>query len=714
MRTFKLSTPFRGLPWAAAAVIMVATLMLEHWYEQQRDQYAQQAFTAIAQDTTNNIKRRMHDHELILRGGAGLWDASDEVSRKEWRQYFDRLSLDEHYPGILGFGYSRILTPEQVPDFERQVQEEGFSSFKVHPPGNRTLYSSILYLEPFSGRNLSAFGYDMYSQKTRRAAMERAVDLNETAMSARVTLVQETDDEEIQAGMLIYVPVYKEGLPVATREERWEALKGFVYSPYRMGDLMKGVGYGDVGFKVFDGNKPDRNKLMYASFGSEDFDGKTARFHSVVTMSFFGRDWTLCYFSRPRFENKYASQAEELILPAGMALALLAFILVHVLINRQQKAEQLARRMTRTIRHNERELQEVKDRQARVLAGSSDGWWEHNLEEDSVYFSERWWSLLGYENDMPEDSTMTLEALMHPNDRARTMAFFKALLSSDEIDFSTEFRLQHKDGHYTPFLSRGMVQRDHNGKAIRISGANTDLTERNRVDEMKRGFVSTVSHELRTPLTSIAGSLTLIDSGALGEIPDPMKPMFEVARLNSERLTLLINDLLDMDKLLAGKMTLELAEYALDSLVDESLKANLGYAEKFSIQLAADRIDPVRINVDALRFQQIISNFISNAIKFSPAGEQVRVHSHVDSNQVTVSITDLGPGIPEEFQERIFQKFSQADTSDTRTKGGTGLGLAIARELAEHMNATVGFDTVQGEGSTFWIKLPCTPAPAQA
>lgn len=233
-----------------------------------------------------------------------------------------------------------------------------------------------------------------------------------------------------------------------------------------------------------------------------------------------------------------------------------------------------------------------------------------------------------------------------------------------------------------------------------------DITERRRVAEMKDAFVSTVSHELRTPLTSIAGSLGLLAGGAGGDLPDKAARLIGIAHSNSQRLVRLINDILDVEKLESGKLVLALSPLDLRDIAARSIDGVRGYAEQMGVTLSLSDGEPAPARGDADRLIQVVTNLLSNAAKFSPSGGEVTVTVIPEARIARLSVADHGPGIPEEFRARIFGKFAQADSTDTRAKGGTGLGLAIAREIAERHGGRLWFESAEGEGATFHLDLP--------
>jgi len=233
-----------------------------------------------------------------------------------------------------------------------------------------------------------------------------------------------------------------------------------------------------------------------------------------------------------------------------------------------------------------------------------------------------------------------------------------------------------------------------------------DISEQTKAERLKNEFISTVSHELRTPLTSISGSLGLIEGGSLGELPERIAKMVSIAYRNSNHLKHLVDDLLDMEKLVSGKMTMEFATISPLSAIEDSVERLNSYAlnRNLSITVEAAREIP-SVRADQTRLEQAFANLLSNAIKFSPDDGRVDVRLVRNEKHLQIRVTDQGPGVPESFRPRIFQKFAQADSSDTRRKGGTGLGLAITREIMEQMGGSVGFESSEGHGATFWLQI---------
>ena len=365
------------------------------------------------------------------------------------------------------------------------------------------------------------------------------------------------------------------------------------------------------------------------------------------------------------------------------------------------------RRSSDRVRASERQLREITDAVPALIAyvdADQRCRFHNRAYQDAFALSSE--DMLG----------KSMRELMEP-------AFYEALrprveevLSGYPVVYERKQRLANGDVrdyvvNYFPCYGEGADE----GKVIGFYSLATDITELKRTDRLKSEFVSTVSHELRTPLTSIRGSLGLVAGGMAGKLPDAAMKLIDIAKNNCERLIRLINDILDIEKIESGKMQLDLQPMALMPLMVQAIAANEGYGLANQVKLALHCDEPgLQVQVEADRLTQVVTNLLSNALKFSPAGGSVDVFVRRAGLGVRVEVRDRGPGIPEEFRKRIFQKFSQADSSDTRQKGGTGLGLNISRAIVERMGGNIGFESRLGEGTTFFFELPLWKEPAVA
>jgi signal transduction histidine kinase len=224
--------------------------------------------------------------------------------------------------------------------------------------------------------------------------------------------------------------------------------------------------------------------------------------------------------------------------------------------------------------------------------------------------------------------------------------------------------------------------------------------------EVKSQFLSTVSHELRTPLTSIMGSLDLVNSGILGEVPEKLKNVIGIAGKNGHRLSNLIDDLLDLQKIEAGEMAFHFKPLDANDLVNEAVESTTGYASKLGIQvITVPCAGECMFMGDHNRLIQVMNNLLSNALKFSDEGGTVKVSVETLDARIRISVHDEGMGIPKDAKDRVFGKFSQVDSSDVRKVGGTGLGLNITKQIVERHNGVIDYVSELGVGTTFYVEF---------
>lgn len=297
--------------------------------------------------------------------------------------------------------------------------------------------------------------------------------------------------------------------------------------------------------------------------------------------------------------------------------------------------------------------------------------------------------------------------LIHPDDVGLVEKYLIQTKGSGEMHW-IEYRFVHpKDGvRWVREVGKPMDISDA-GEVLTSVGGTYDVTEQKRLEQLKNEFISTVSHELRTPLTSIVGSLGLAKSGQFGEVLPKIQHMLDIAYDNSTRLAQLTNDILDMDKIMSDGLSLNIAPTNVVSMVHEALSLNKGYGDLLKVTFNATMLDDeVTVNGDKDRIVQVLSNLMSNAAKFSAKGDVVEICMVREEGNVRIAVMDVGCGVPEEFGDTTFDRFTQVDASDKRKMSGSGLGLSISKSIVELHGGTIGYESQVGVGSEFYFLIP--------
>ncbi|KAA5539820.1 CHASE domain-containing protein [Adhaeribacter rhizoryzae] len=301
------------------------TIFAYFYLKKRREEGVINRFNLKAAQAEDLVSRRTGHYIQVLKGAKGLFTASTEIERVEWKNYIEALEVYKNYPGIQGIGFAEVIRPENLQRHIRKVRAEGFPDYKLSPAGTRPVYTSIVYLEPFSGANLRAFGYDMFSEPIRRQAMEQARDSGQPVLSGKVTLVQESGNKK-QPGFLLYLPVYQDVILPQTVPERRRLLKGYVYSPFRAVDLMQNVlfdDFEDFSIRIYDGLQTRKEYLLYTN--NQDIEGSgNAVLTKSTRINMANRTWTIVFQAQPTFKQTQ-SKIPEIVLAAGSIISLLVF-----------------------------------------------------------------------------------------------------------------------------------------------------------------------------------------------------------------------------------------------------------------------------------------------------------------------------------------------------------------------------------------------------
>jgi PAS domain S-box-containing protein len=477
----------RRRPIVLALIVLLAALTATwgawHIAQQQHQRNWQAQFDFEARQAVRRLEERLATYEQVERDTQAFLLGRMDVPRADFHLFIDSIKLGERFPGIQGIALARVLNPGELPEHERQVRAEGLPDYAIHPAGPRALYSSITHIEPFTGLNLRAPGFDMLTDPVRRRAMERARDSGQAAASGKVRLIQE-DGRDVQPGFLIYIPVYRRGVPVASVAQRRAAIVGWVGAPFRMNDLMAGLEgerAGEVSLSIYDGAQVWDTARLYdgravARAGQREPAGFQPLYGTVRSITVAGEPWTLDIRSSPQFERRIDGSKPHLIMIVGSIASCLIALLVWILATGRRRAIAIAGQMTQRLSASE-------FRWKYAFEGAGDGVWDWDRGTGDVFYTRRWKAMLGYTDDDIPNTHDVWRQLIHPDDLDATLAILDAFLTSTGGNYEAQFRMLCKDGGYRWILARGMaVTRDDTGLPLRTIGTHTDIT-RSKEDE---------------------------------------------------------------------------------------------------------------------------------------------------------------------------------------------------------------------------------------
>lgn len=689
---------------------------------------AQLRFDFYKQSFLTKLTGQMKEYEQALRGAAGLFYASDNVTRSDWKHYVDTLNINNSYPGIQGMGFALHVPDAQKSAHIAKVKTEGLD-YDIYPAGQRDIYTPVLYLEPFDWRNQRALGYDLWSDKKHHEAMIRARDTGNMAVTSKLILVQETL-EDTQVGFMMFDPIYTKGGEMKTPEDRQNRIYGYVYSPFRMKNLMDAITSvsGDyLEVEIYDGKEVADYASMYRSHPSTNshMEKFSNDFVEVIPVTVGEHDWTVVVKSGPAFDEYIRQRESTYTLVFGVVISFLLFVVAWSLSTSRQRAISLADKMTGDLKISE-------ERYALAMAGSNDGLWDWNIPNDVLYLSPRFKKLMGFKENEVENSRQWIEKMVHPDDFDKTVNAIKEHLDK-HIPLDVESRIKLKNKEYNWFRVKGQAIWDTDGTPLRMAGSLSDINDRKLAalylqhqkqeleiaNKYKSEFLANMSHELRTPLNSIMVLSSLLSDDKSKSLNNKQREQASIIYRSGAELLDLISEILDLSKIESGKMEVNYERLPIEDFAQElrMIFEPIAAERGLSFEIEIDKAVPGNIMTDHKRIYQVIKNLTSNALKFTQKGGATikffipkniaGINDELDPRDtLAISVIDTGIGIPKDKFGLIFEAFKQVDGTTSRKHGGTGLGLTISREILTLIGGGIRVESKPDKGSTFTIYIP--------
>jgi PAS domain S-box-containing protein len=696
--------------WVVLAVCLMLTLIAWHAALGNADDNAARAFASRAKEIESAIRARMLAYEQVLRGGIGLFRASREVERHEWRAYVAALKIEENYPGTVALGYSQRISHADKESHIEMVRGQGFADYTIQPEGEREDYFPIVFIEPFNERNRRAFGYDMFSETVRRQAMAQARDNAVTVISNKVVLVQESA-QNAQPAVLMYLPLYRAGETISTVEERRQALQGYVHGAFRVGDLMRGIlsaHAGDITVEIYDGQVTSPESLLFRTVRN-NFD---PAFTDHREIEIEGRTWTLRFASQPAFEAALDRQLPPIILASGIIISFAVFAALWALAGARVRAVRLADRMTAALRKSEQRSRLIVDtaHEAFIAIDSQGCVCDWNKQAETTL---GWTREEAMGREFAELSIPERDREAHRKGLARFLQTGEGPLLGKRIELSAlhrngrEFPVEitittlHAEGDFVfnAFLHDISARREAE-RAIRV--LNADLESRalqlEASNKELESFSYSVSHDLRAPLRAVDGFSRILQEDYGAALNPEGRRILSLIREGSRKMGQLIDDLLAFSRL--GRQSITASHVDMEQLVREVF----GELNAPNIRFTLHPI-PIAWG-DRRLLKQVWVNLLANAIKFSSgkSAPAIEAGGKNDGRQAIYHVTDNGVGFDMRYHEKLFGVFQRLHLDSEFP--GTGVGLAIVQRIITRHGGRVWAESTSGAGATFYFALP--------
>lgn len=687
-----------GIPLLLSCALVVNIFIVASHSEQQKIEHA---FQENAKEIVDNLFSSFSKHIDALIPLKGLYIASNSVSAEDFRLFTAGLLSGEN--GIAALSWDQKVLDSERKSYEQQLIAQGFQGFHISernsdnelvPALMHDQYVVVTYIEPYS-KNSHAHSFNIISEPSRNNAIAFANNTGMPAMTAPLHLLQ-TNNE---LSYLIFMPVYQTLDVPKSLEMREQLLRGYVTALVKVSRQLEIIHnkFPKADFVIRLDDVTDTQNPINVFQDTATTSTVSQSYMWSLQQNIAGRDLRISVTPTERYIDKQLSTQSWYVLVGGLLFCSLLGGFLLLVTGRTQYITSLVERRTL-------ELESILDEAVEAIIIINDnGDIERANPAACRLFKIDERQLIGRNS---ESIIPILHDLLFTSDQEYTRSGNRSIWKALETLGICQ------DGTKLP-IEIGVSKVDLPDRRIYTCLIH-DIAARKKVDKLKNEFVSTVSHELRTPLTSITGALGLLVGGAVPDIPIKAMDLLVIAKNNAERLGRLVNDILDIEKLEFGKLQLDIADCEANDLIRQAIDQNAGYAIKYGVRLVLDNqaiaTKKITVLVDEDRFLQVMSNLISNAVKFSNMDGLVTVSAKITGSDITFYVEDSGTGVPEEFRKKIFQKFAQADSSDTRKRDGTGLGLSISRVIVERMGGNIDYTTEIDKGSVFFFSIPIEKA----
>ncbi|CAG0939142.1 partial Cyclic di-GMP phosphodiesterase PdeB, partial [Gallionellaceae bacterium] len=478
---------FIMLPWLVLAVSLAFTYQLWHYKQQDATRDLQTLFDFRLREISNHIEHRMKAYEQTLHGVRILFAADPNVSRSEFRSYVNTLQIQKNYPGIQHVRFSPVVIQAAKAQHVAAVRAEGFPEYAITPGGERDIYAPVQYIEPFSGISLHAFGHDSYYGERRQTAMDQARDTDEVTNSGKLALAIETGQDR-QAGFLMYLPVYKYGMPHNTPDERRANISGWVGFTFRSQDLINsilGESNPELDIEIFDGEKAVEEEII---FDSDDGKRKTmpepdaSLFKNARHIKVAGHTWTVQGHSLPSFDARLYNERQRFIAIAGTGVSLLLALLAWLLVHGRALALQSARDMNRELIESREALNLALSEMKAVTEANPDMLYVVNTRGELIRWSPSLEKFLGLAPEQMMNKPAT--EFVYAEDQPAAAKWMQEIFETGYS--SIEARMLSKDGVLVSFLCNGAVLKNPSGEIIGLTGTGRDITEHKQAQNLER------------------------------------------------------------------------------------------------------------------------------------------------------------------------------------------------------------------------------------